>query len=210
MAATEWPTNAHLIEDVARLRYLRREWRTLDPTYGRGNWWTRWRPEQLVVHDLILDGVDFRDLPHSDDSFDAVAFDPPYVAKGGRETSGIKAMDERYGQITCPATPALLQEMIEDGLRSLCRVLRPRGILIVKTKDYISSGKFWAGTHKTTAAALALGFEQLDRFEHLGDPIPQPPRMRADGEPVRQHHSRRNLTTLLVFKAGGRYLKLAK
>lgn len=41
LAATAWKTNADLIVDCARLGYLRKEWITLDPTYGRGLWWAR-------------------------------------------------------------------------------------------------------------------------------------------------------------------------
>lgn len=78
LATTRWPTNADLIRDCAGLGYLRDDWRTLDPTWGRGRWWTKWRPSDLIAHDLRLDGVDFRHLPHRDGEFDCVAFDPPY------------------------------------------------------------------------------------------------------------------------------------
>lgn len=49
MAAGTWANNAELIRDaVVPLGYLRDEWRTLDPIYGLGRFWTLWRPRSLV------------------------------------------------------------------------------------------------------------------------------------------------------------------
>lgn len=200
LAAAEWRTNADLIADCARLGYLDASWRTLDPTYGRGRWWTAWRPDELVAHDLRTDGVDFRRLPEPDGSFDAAVFDPPYVCTGGRSTSTIGEFNDAYGLTDAPRTPAGLQEMNNAGLAELVRVLGPRRYLLVKSKDYVWSGRLFIGTHHTITEGLRLGLELVDRFEHIGRPGPQPTRSRADGAPVRQHHARRNLSTLLVFR----------
>src|SRR5579862_4447487 len=93
LAAYHWQTNGHLIADCHRLGYLLDDDHVLDPTYGRGAWWKVWRPEKLTAHTRAVDGSDFRHLPYPDGAFDTIAYDPPYVAKGGRSTSGIKAMD---------------------------------------------------------------------------------------------------------------------
>lgn len=200
LAATEWRSNAELIVDCVRLGYLREEWATLDPTYGRGVWWKAWRPPNLITHDIELDGVDFRQLPEPNASFDAVAFDPPYVCTGGRTTSTIPDFNARFGLIDTPRTPAALQEMNEAGLAEMHRVLRPRGVLLVKCKDYVWSGRLFLGTHQTLTRAISLGFEPIDRMEHVGKPGPQPERSRADGKPVVQQHARRNLSTLFVLR----------
>lgn len=196
LAAHRWATNAELIADVAQLGYLRKEWVTLDPTYGRGVWWKKWRPDNLVTHDIAQDGVDFRALPEDDKTFDAVAFDPPYVSVGGRKTTGMPDFHERYGLHVAPTSPQGLQYVIEDGIDEMRRVLKPKGILLVKCQDYISSGKYWAGTYETHDYAIGWGhFELIDRFERIQpNPRPQPSRNR------RQVHARRNLSTLLVFK----------
>lgn len=202
LAATEWRTNADLIVDCVELGYLHDEWRTLDPTYGRGRWWTRWRPADLVAHDLGLDAVDFRDLPEADASFDAVAFDPPYVCVGGRTTTTMPEFHAAYGLTEAPRRPADLQAMNDAGLAEVHRVLGHKGMALVKCQDYVWSGRLYAGTHHTLTHALSLGFELVDRLEHIGKPRPQPPRSRADGQPVRQHHARRNLSTLFVLRRG--------
>ena len=195
LAATAWPTNAHMIEDCARLGYLRGDWNVMDATFGKGVWWKLWRPERLTEHDIALDGVDFRALPEGDGTYDAVAFDPPYVSKGGRSTTTIPDFFERYGLKDAPRTPADLQRYIDAGTSECARVLKPGGVLLVKCKDYISSGKLWLGASRTLAHAVGLGLEAIDRLEHVGRPGPQPPGRR-------QVHARRNLSTLFVLRKG--------
>lgn len=216
LAAAEWPTNAELIADVARLGYLRDTDHVLDPTYELGVWWQQWRPEKLTAHYRAQDGSDFRHLPHPDGAFDAVAFDPPYVCPGGRKTSTIKAMHRRYGMAEGGyedpdfRTPDQLQAIINDGLTEMHRLVRrsqfkkmhrnaPNGIVLVKCKDYIWSGQYFPGAHNTLAHALSLGFVLEDRFEFIGDPGPQPT-VNPDGTPREQKHARRNHSTLLVLR----------
>lgn len=192
-AADFWRTNAELIADVAKLGYLKKEWRTLDPTYGNGTWWKLWRPDDLVAPDGYPDTFDFRDTHFTDNAFDAVAFDPPYVSVGGRATSTIEGYHQRYGIDVAPNSPAGVQSVINDGLKEMQRVVKPNGIILCKCQDYISSGKLWLGTHHTLTWALAIGLKVEDRIEHLSQPRPQP-------DHVRQVHARRNLSTLFVFR----------
>jgi len=199
LAATPWPSNGALIRDCARLGYLHLDWGTFDATYGKGNWWTLFRPKHLVCNNWKEGGVDFRDTDYADDLFQAIAFDPAYCAKGGRTTSGIKEMDEAYGMDDAPKTPALLQAHNDHGLTEMHRICQPNGYVITKCMDYVSSGKLWLGTHHTLSHALALGFECVDRMEHIGTPGPQP-KTSPDGTPRRQVHSRRNLSTLFVLR----------
>lgn len=193
LAAFAWKTNADLIADVAKLGYLKPTDTVLDPTYGRGLWWKKFKPAVLIKHDLYkLDGVNYENLPEDDCSVDAVAFDPPYVAQGGRKTSRVDERNDRYGLVEAPRTPEALAASIALGIKECARVLKPKGFLIVKAKDYISSGKFFDGTGEAKTAALGAGLRYVDRFEHLGSPGPQP-------KHKTQKHSRRNLSTLLVF-----------
>lgn len=209
LAATRWASNAELILDCHRLGYLRDHDHVLDPTYEKGTWWKAWRPEKLTAHHRAKDGSDFRSLDYPDGTFSAIAYDPPYVCPGGRRTSTIQPMFDRYGMNEGGAadpdfrTPAELQAVINDGLTEMHRLVAPsllkklhrganNGVVLVKCKDYIWSGTYWMGTHLTLTHALSLGFVLEDRFEHIGEPGPQ--------SQTTQCHARRNLSTLFVLR----------
>lgn len=192
MANTRWSSNAALIADCAKLGYLAADLSTIDPTYGRGQWWKAWRPTYLIAHDLRQDGVDFRELPETTGSIGQGVFDPPYMAPGGRKTSSIDDFNDRFGLHTTARNPAENQTLIDGGVSELHRVLRPKGVLLVKCMDYINSGRYFAVTHYTLQHALTIGFELVDRLEHNKQPGPQSQK--------RQVHARRNLSTLFVLR----------
>jgi hypothetical protein len=194
LAATRWKSNAELIRDLnEKLHYLNPKQRTLDPTYGKGTWWKLYTPPNLVQHDILLDGVDFRHLPEENESFDAIGFDPPYVSVGGRKTSTLIDFNERYGLRDAPQSPQLLQGMINEGLVEMNRVLAKRGVLLVKCQNYISSGKLWLGEHHTLKTCLDLGLECVEVLHHVGNVRAQPAR-------ARQVHARNNSSTMFVLR----------
>jgi hypothetical protein len=210
LAATAWPTNAHLIADVHRLGYLRDHDQVLDPTYENGVWWKTWRPANLTTHYRKHDGTDFRHLDYPDGAFDAIAYDPPYVCPGGRKTSTIQPMHQRYGMAEGGhdpdfRTPAELQQIVDDGLTEMARLVRPArtrndgGIIVAKCQNYIWSGHLWPGAELVRDHAVRLGLVVVDRLEMVGAPGPQPT-TNPDGTPRRQVHARRNLSTLWVFR----------
>lgn len=184
-AAQAWPTNAVLIKDCARLGYL--EGRVLDVTYGKGRWWTVWRPDDLTTHDLKTDGVDFRELPHPNKSFDAIAFDPPYKLNG---TPTVK-VDEPYG-VDVVSTRQERHQLIRDGMKECDRVLAPQGHLLLKCQDQVSGGKVRWQTHEFAAYGESLGLRLVDSLLMLAH--------RAQPDGVRQVHARRNYSTLLIFR----------
>lgn len=211
LAATAWATNGHLIADCHRLGYLRTSDHILDPTYGKGTWWKQWRPQNLTTHLRAKDGSDFRSLPYPDHSFDAIAYDPPYVCPGGRKTSTIQPMHERYGMNEggCAdpdfRTPAELQAIMNAGLTEMARLVKPArtknegGIILAKSQNYIWSGQMWEGAELIREHARSLGLVVVDRLEMLVSPGPQPT-VNPDGSPRRQVHARRNLSTLFVLR----------
>jgi hypothetical protein len=205
LAAQTWRSNAELIETARDLGYIGA--RVLDPTYGRGTWWKNWRPDELVAHDIKLDGVDFRHLP-DDGLFDTAVFDPPYIPQGGRETSTLAPVspehhDEfgrrrpdflhRYGLLEVPSTNRELRELIDAGITELGRHVRRGGTLLVKCMGYVNGSQYkpmprWVANHAET-----VGFVQIDELVHLRRPGPQPPR-------DIQRTARRNYSLLLVFR----------
>lgn len=151
--------NADLIAAVAPL-YLTGT--VLDVTYGRGMWWRRWRPETLGIHDIALDGVDFRDLPHPDSSWDTVCFDPPYVPRHGADR-GIPQRDvdfrARYG-LTESRSSAELEALISAGLEECARVARRW--LLVKCCDYVNGRQLHLGHVRVLDLAARLGLRVHD------------------------------------------------
>lgn len=238
LAAAKFKSNADLIEKVAELRYLRKQDFTLDPTFGQGNWWKLWRPESLITHTRRTDGSDFRGLPYPDNHFTAIAYDPPYVCPGGIKTSTLKGMHDNYGMNESDGdgdeeeeerlfrTPEELQQMINDGLTEMMRLVkpstrrtmtddRPNGIVLAKCQNYIWSGRLWLGAHHTLAHALELGFWVEDIFTHVGNVRAQPARTHKhaackgagcgdciDGRlPSVAAHARQNASLLYVLRA---------
>lgn len=216
LAADRWNENGDLIAACFTLGYLRDTDHVLDPTYEKGTWWKRRRPTCLTTHHRAVDGTDFRSLDYLDASFDAIAYDPPYVCPGGRKTSTIQSFHERYGMNEGGAadpdfrTPAELQQIVNAGLTEMHRLVRPsavkkldanrpNGVVLVKAMNYIWSGQLQLGAHLTLAHAFGLGFVCEDIFEHLGDPGPQPT-VNPDGSPREQKHARRNHSTLFVLR----------
>lgn len=205
LAATYWPTNGHMVDDLHRLGYLACTDHVLDPTFEGGIWWREWRPAMLTTCHRAEDGSDFRALPFDSHTFDAVTYDPPYVCPGGRKTSTIPGFHDRFGMAEggdTPmfSTPAELQQLINDGLAEMVRVVKPGGLILTKCQDYVWGGRLWEGATLTRNHAVSSGCTVVDRLEFITHPRPQPA-TNPDGSPRRQVHARRNLSTLWVFRA---------
>ena len=203
----KWKTNSELIQAVFDIHVNGKPWAmveggpvVMDVTYGRGVWWHWRRPEnqmRFIAHDIKIDGVDYRKLPEADGSVDVIAFDPDYIAPGGRKTTTIPEFNDRYGLAKDYESPASLQASINDGLTECARVLRPQGIVLAKTMNYVSSGKLVLGEYETIKHALSLGLKVEDVAVHLGNPGPQP-------NHKTQKHLRSNSSRLLVLRRPGR------
>lgn len=202
LAATSWPSNADLILDVKALGYFDHAGINMDVTYGRGKWWNKFTPTPLIKHDKhngpAKDGVDFRKLPETDASVTLVAFDPPYVSRGGRDTSPTMTdFNNRYGIDTAPATPAMMMKEIREGMTEINRVLEPGGTVLQKGCDYISSGRLVLAIHDAMCHGLSLGWTVSEQLTHVGT-------VRAQPSGRRVVHARHNCSTLLVWRNQGR------
>jgi hypothetical protein len=238
LAADRWTTNGHLIAAVLDQYVPTQVDVGMDVTWGRGRWWTIRPPEDVcrtfIRHDRDkLDGIDFRALPEPDGSADLITLDPPYIAQGGRKTSTLGRSKhspddadflDRYGLVTVPRTPREVQRQIDDGVTEAHRVLRVGGLLLVKCKDYINGSRLVTATIDTPVHARSLGFEVVDRFEHIASsagPQPQHTKCRhcagtgvdtglveipcdacagQGSKPRGIEHARRNLSTLFVLR----------
>lgn len=139
----------------------------LDVTYGRGAWWRRFSPATFGKHDLALDDVDFRSLPHADASWDAVCFDPPYLPSRATHTSTKRAVEHReaFGLMEC-RTRAELDALIADGLAECARVAR--SWVLAKCCDYAENPTtaLLLGHVSTIAAGEAAGLRVHDLIVH--------------------------------------------
>lgn len=161
-------TNADLIAAVAPL-YLTGS--VLDTTYGEGKWWVRFTPDDFTFHDLKVDGVDFTALPHDDQSFDTVVYDPPYVPAGGAATNQQVAGSFRsaFG-LTAGRTGAEFDRLVMDGLAECCRV--SRRFVLVKCMEFVGSAAFRDMPTEIANAAGEHGFAVHDRIVHNAGPGP--------------------------------------
>lgn len=212
LAYNRWPTNGHMIAAAARLGYITGH--VLDPTYGGGGWWTVYRPAAFTGTDLYAPDVahiDFRAMPWDDDTFDTVAYDPPYKLKG----TSTDDSDVRWGIGPDHMPREERHALMRDGMTECARVLAPSDRrtrkgetigayrhLLVKCQDQVEGGRVrWQTRMMTDHGEMKLGLILVDRFEFLtAGGRPQPQRTRADGRPSVQEHARRNGSTLLVFR----------
>lgn len=193
-----WNTNAELLVDVAKL-YLKPHHWVLDLTPGRGVWGRKLDHRRIV---RLQPDDDFHQVPYDDRSFDMVWYDPPYVSTGGRVSSGMQEFLARFGLFEAPRTPKELQAYCNMGAAEGRRVLKDKGLLLWKGKDYVSGGHLFPGTHEIYSYATAvLGMYYQDHFVLARKaPTPQPARTRKDGKPSVQQHARNNRSDLYVFK----------
>lgn len=196
LATDSWSHNGYLIADVADLGYLRKEWLTLDPTYGEGVFWSIWRPDVLVATDLNPkkspggDSVDVTDMPWGDRTFDATVFDGPYRLNGKPDMP----YDDRYGTDVRRDWQWRMRLLV-DGAKECARVTDK--ILLVKCQDQVVGSKIRWQTRIIEEAVEPLGFGLKDRFDF--------PSYRKQPEGRTQRNARRVSSQLLVFKRGWRW-----
>lgn len=182
--------NSALLASVSEI-YLRGS--VLDVTYGRGMWWRRFTPATFGHHDLALDGVDFRDLPHADRSWDAVCFDPPYVPRQGIAPATRledAAYRQRYG-LAVSRGRAELELLIGDGLAECARVARQW--VLVKCCDYVNGKQFHLGHVFVIRAGEGLGLRVHDLIVHAAGSGP------GGGQITTVKRARRAHSYLIVF-----------
>lgn len=192
--------NSALIASVAPI-YLTGS--VLDVTYGRGVWWRRFTPAPFAYHDLALDGVDFRALPHEDRSWDAVCFDPPYVPRLGTKAA-VRLDDGRYRQrygLDVPRGHRETVALVLDGLAECARVARR--YVLVKCCDYVTSRRLYLGHVAVITEAERLGLRVADLIVHAAGAGP------GDRQIREVRRSRRTHSYLLVFAVPKRRARAA-
>jgi len=194
--------NAELFPQVLEL-HVPRGSTVADITFGRGVFWRNVAPDayRLLATDLGT-GVDCRALPYDDNSVDCVVFDPPYMhTPGGTAHSGHQNYEGYYRNNSITHPDRKYHEAVLDlyfaGAREAHRVLKPKGILIVKCQDEVCANKQRL-THVEVINELAtMGFATEDLFVLVRKNRPGVSRI------LRQNHARKNHSYFIVFRKNG-------
>jgi hypothetical protein len=194
---TSYQGNNDLLLAQAAKLYLRPGNRIADVTYGKGVFWRQIDLAQYDFHPSDLLTVpehphDFRRLPYRSADFDVHVFDPPYIhhPRAGRYMEA----DYRNHQTTKGFSHDDIIQLFRDGMIEGHRILKPGGLMLVKCKDEIESGKQKI-THIEIhdIAVNELRMEVQDTFV----PTQKQPVMYG-GQP--QQHAWKNHSYLWVFK----------
>ena len=178
--------------------------RVADVTFGKGVFW-RNVPEgryELLATD-IQSGVDCRALPYTDESIDCVVLDPPYMHSPGGTAHTVHAAFERHyrnngtGNRTTKKYHEAVLELYEDSGKEAYRVLRERGVLIVKCQDEVCANRQRFTHVEIMQSYERLGFIVEDLFVVVRQNRPGVSRT------VRQVHARKNHSYFLVFWKSG-------
>lgn len=139
-----------------------------DVTYGKGVFWRNIDETQYKVLKSDLNtGVNFCNLPYDDDSIDVLILDPPYMHGGITVKNSINKCYHNAN-----TSHESVVRLYTGGILESARVLKKKGIIIVKTQDEIESGRQRL-THVEIINILELlGFAIVDIFVLVQSTIP--------------------------------------
>ena len=171
-----------------------------DVTYGKGVFWRQIPDRQYLLRATDLqDGIDCRDLPYGDGEIDCVVLDPPYMhSPGGTAHNGHKPFETHYrnngtGNRTASKYHEAVLDLYRDAGQEAWRVLRERGVLIVKCQDEVCANR-QRFTHVEIMQMYAeVGYVAEDLFVVMRNNRPGVSRT------VKQTHARKNHSYFLVF-----------
>ena len=162
-----------------------------DPTYGNGNFYKPDDVKEPFHTSDIGDGTDASDLSFPNNSLRSIMFDPPFLQTTGRGS----IIKDRFGSYP---TMKDLWAFYASALWEFCRVLQPKGVLIVKSQNTVMSGKQWWSTNYICNLASEFGLELVDEFVLLAKHrMPQ-------HNLKQQRHARKYHSYFLVFRKGAK------
>lgn len=143
--------------------------------------------------------IDCRNLPYESNSLGAIVFDPPYMhTPGGTAHVDHQNYEHYYGNNSANGSKEnkyhdAVLELYFLAAKEAYRVLKPKGVYIVKCQDEVCAGKQRL-THVEIINELALyGFVIEDLFVLVRNGKPGVSRL------LKQKHARKNHSYFLVF-----------
>ena len=171
-----------------------------DVTFGKGVFWRRVPPDRyhLLATDLT-EGVDCRRLPYSEGEMTAwFSTLPTCTPPEGRRTSTQQPYEDYYrnngtGNTTASKYHEAVLDLYVEAGREAYRVLRDRGVMIVKCQDEVCSNRQRFTHVEIISAYEAMGFVAEDLFVVMRNNRPGVSRT------SKQVHARKNHSYFLVF-----------
>ncbi|MFN6517373.1 MAG: DNA methyltransferase [Nostoc sp. CreGUA01] len=214
--------NAEVFSNIMKL-HIPKNSLVADVTYGKGVFWQQVPVNQYRILFSDIDAkvqtdpihqvevqtqIDSRMLPFQDNYLDCMVFDPPYME--GLFRSSIRQLAgsgthstfrDHYSNgkaIECKDDQpkwhnAVLDLYLKTGLEA-CRVIKPKGIFIVKCQDEVSANKQRLTHVEIITAYESLGFYTKDLFVVTRSNQPGVSRLKT------QVHARKNHSYFLVFQ----------
>ena len=171
-----------------------------DVTYGKGVFWRNVPDDRYdVLATDIRGGVDCRDLPYQDCAIDCVVLDPPYMhSPGGTAHETQPPFEAHYrnngsGNRTTGKYHEAVLNLYREAGKEAYRVLRNRGVLIVKCQDEVCSNRQRFTHVEIMQTYDDIGYVAEDLFVVVRNNRPGVSRT------VRQVHARKNHSYFLVF-----------
>lgn len=177
-----------------------------DVTYGTGVFWKK---VDLTRYELlpsdIANGIDCRALPYENESLDAIVIDPPYMEgllrtkKDHKAGSGShSAFREYYSNgdevnHDGPKWHGAVSDLYYKAGAEAIRVLKDKGIAIVKCQDEVSANRQWLTHVEIINHYESLGFYTKDLFVIVRQNKAAIARLK------KQVHARKNHSYFLVF-----------
>ena len=180
-----------------------------DVTYGKGVFWKKVDQEKYHLHfSDIKTGIDCRNLPYKDSSMDCVVIDPPYMEGFYRKssshlagTSSHSSFREAYSDGSeykqdnnAPKYHDAVLAMYYSAGEEAIRVLKNKGIIIVKCQDEVSANKQHLTHVEIINEYAKYNLIPEDIFVMVRNNKPCVSRIK------KQAHARKNHSYFLVFR----------
>lgn len=141
----------------------------VDPCYSKGNFYKREVPEPKYCFDIAPQNddvikADARELPFAPGTVKSLIFDPPFLATKGPSLKQADASNLILKRFSVFPTEPELFKFYWQALKHFYDILAPKGFLIVKCQDKVSSGKQYFSHIYIHNMALELGFYPKDLF----------------------------------------------
>ena len=176
-----------------------------DVTYGKGVFWKKVNPSDYNLHFTdIKTGVDRRNLPYENCSMDCVVIDPPYMEGFYRRNSDHLAGNGTFSSFREAYSDGSIYEQKKDTPKyhdavldmyysagcEAVRVLKSKGIMIVKCQDEVSANTHVEIINEYTKHGLTIE----DLFVMIRNNRPSISTLK------KQVHARKNHSYFLVFR----------